>query len=102
MKKLYLAIGVLILLAGVFFVGRWTAPSPPVKAPEKVVDDKHDVQETADAIRAKKYKVVLDSHHGAGSVLGRVLLESLGCDVQFMGGTPDGLFTRSPEPTRPY
>jgi len=53
----------------------------------------------ADAIRAKKYKVVLDSHHGAGSVLGRVLLESLGCDVQFMGGTPDGLFTRSPEPT---
>jgi phosphomannomutase len=53
----------------------------------------------ADAIRAKKYKVVLDSHHGAGSVLGRRLLESLNCEAQFMGGTPDGLFTRSPEPT---
>ena len=52
-----------------------------------------------EAIRAKKYKVVLDSHHGAGSVLGRVLLKSLGCEAQFMGGTPDGLFTRSPEPT---
>lgn len=51
------------------------------------------------AIRAKKYKVVLDSHHGAGSVLGRLLLDALGCEVQFMGDTPDGLFTRSPEPT---
>ena len=51
------------------------------------------------AIRAKKYKVVLDSHHGAGSVLGRLLLDSLGCEVQFIGDTPDGLFTRSPEPT---
>ena len=51
------------------------------------------------AIRAKKYKVVLDSHHGAGSVLGRRLLEDLGCELQCLGDTPDGLFTRSPEPT---
>ena len=53
----------------------------------------------ADAIRSKKYKVVLDSHHGAGSVLGRKLLESLGCEVEILGGQPDGRFTRSPEPT---
>jgi len=53
----------------------------------------------ANAIRAKKYKVVLDSHHGAGSVLGRRLLEDLGCELQCLGDTPDGLFTRSPEPT---
>ncbi|MEL7496461.1 MAG: phosphoglucosamine mutase [Planctomycetota bacterium] len=59
------------------------------------------VLETIDteAIREKKFKVVLDSHHGAGSVLGRRLLEYLGCEVQCLGGVPDGLFTRSPEPT---
>jgi len=53
----------------------------------------------ADAIKAKKYKVVLDSHHGAGSILGRKLLTELGCELQCLGDTPDGLFTRSPEPT---
>ncbi|MFK7767749.1 MAG: phosphoglucosamine mutase [Mariniblastus sp.] len=53
----------------------------------------------ADAIRSKKYKAVLDSHHGAGSILGRRLLTELGCEVQCLGDTPDGLFTRSPEPT---
>lgn len=52
-----------------------------------------------EAIVAKKYKVVLDSHHGAGSILGRRLLEKLGCELQCLGDTPDGLFTRSPEPT---
>jgi len=52
-----------------------------------------------DAIRNKRYKVVLDSHHGAGSVLGRKLLEALGCQWQILGETPDGLFQRSPEPT---
>lgn len=50
-------------------------------------------------IKAQKYKVVLDSHHGAGSVLGRELLTALGCEFTCLGDTPDGLFTRSPEPT---
>ena len=53
----------------------------------------------ADAIRAKKFKVVLDSHHGAGSVLGQQLLQNLGCDFQCLGGEPDGLFEHPPEPT---
>ncbi len=53
----------------------------------------------ADAIRSKKFKVVLDSHHGAGSVLGQKLLESLGCDFQCLGSEPDGLFDHPPEPT---
>ncbi len=59
------------------------------------------VLETVDVerIRAQKYSVVLDSHHGAGSVLGRELLVALGCQFTCLGGTPDGLFTRSPEPT---
>ena len=53
----------------------------------------------AEKIRAKNYKVVLDSHHGAGSILGRRLLEELNCDLQCLGDVPDGLFERSPEPT---
>ena len=50
-------------------------------------------------IRSKKFKVVLDSHHGAGSVLGQKLLEHLGCEAQCLGSTPDGLFEHPPEPT---
>lgn len=50
-------------------------------------------------IRAQRFKVVLDSHHGAGSVLGKELLSALGCEFTCLGDTPDGLFTRSPEPT---
>ncbi len=52
-----------------------------------------------EAIRARKFKVVLDSHHGAGSVLGKQLLSSLGCEAEYLGDSPDGRFTRSPEPT---
>ena len=52
-----------------------------------------------DAIKAKKFKVVLDSHHGSGSVLGERLLESLGCEFECLGSTPDGLFEHNPEPT---
>ena len=51
------------------------------------------------AIRAKKYKVLLDSNRGAGSILGRRLLEELGCDVTILGETPDGQFEHVPEPT---
>lgn len=59
------------------------------------------VLETVDveAIRKRNFRVVLDSHHGAGSVLGKKLLTELGCEAHYLGDTPDGLFTRSPEPT---
>ena len=50
-------------------------------------------------IRSKKFKVVLDSNHGAGSVHGRQLLEALGCEFQLMGDLPDGQFAHPPEPT---
>jgi phosphomannomutase len=50
-------------------------------------------------IRARGYKVVLDSNHGAGSLLGRRLLEELGCRVTVLGGEPDGAFEHTPEPT---
>lgn len=50
-------------------------------------------------IQTKKYRVLLDANHGAGSVLGEKLLEALGCQVTMLGGTPDGLFAHTPEPT---
>ena len=50
-------------------------------------------------IKSKNYKVVLDSHHGAGSVVGKRLLEALNCKVECLGDTPDGLFEHPPEPT---
>jgi phosphomannomutase len=50
-------------------------------------------------IRSRKFKVLLDANHGSGSVLGRKLLEELGCTVTVLGGTPDGKFSHTPEPT---
>ncbi len=59
------------------------------------------VLETVDvgAIRSRRFKVVLDSNHGAGSLLGLRLLHALGCDVVALGETPDGQFAHTPEPT---
>ncbi len=38
-----------------------------------------------DRVRAKRFRVVLDANHGSGSVLGRPLLERLGCEVKILG-----------------
>ncbi len=59
------------------------------------------VLETVDAelIAAKRFRVLLDSNHGAGAVLGKPLLERLGCEVICMGEEPNGLFAHTPEPT---
>lgn len=51
-----------------------------------------------DAIRRQKTKVVVDCNHGSGSILGALLLERLGCDLEILGGTPDGRFDHTPEP----
>jgi phosphomannomutase len=50
-------------------------------------------------IRARRFRVLLDANHGSGSVLGRALLELLGCDAKIVGGEPDGRFEHTPEPT---
>jgi phosphomannomutase len=50
------------------------------------------------AIKNKKFRVLLDSNHGAGSILGRRLLEALGCEVTVLGDSPDGQFWHRPEP----
>lgn len=52
-----------------------------------------------EAIRKRKFKVVLDCNHGSGAVAGpRLLGELLGCEVTVLGGTPDGRFAHPPEP----
>lgn len=50
-------------------------------------------------IRSRRFRVLLDSNHGAGGLLGRQLLESLGCELVALGATPDGQFAHPPEPT---
>lgn len=53
----------------------------------------------APRIRSRKFRVLLDCNHGAGSLLGRRLLEALGCRVTLLGEKPDGQFEHLPEPT---
>lgn len=53
----------------------------------------------AEAIRGRKFKVVIDCNHGSGATCGPRLLEELGCEVVVLGGTPDGRFEHIPEPT---
>lgn len=52
-----------------------------------------------DRIRERHFKVVLDSNHGAGGILGTALLQHLGCDVVALGLEPNGRFAHPPEPT---
>ena len=50
------------------------------------------------AIRRNRFRVLLDSNHGAGSVLGRRLLDALECEFLILGETPNGKFSHPPEP----
>lgn len=51
------------------------------------------------AIRARAFRVVLDSVNGAGGIAGRMLLEALGCTIVHLNGEPTGVFAHTPEPT---
>ncbi len=51
------------------------------------------------AIRRRKFRVLLDANHGAGSILGKRLLQELDCRVTVVGEPPDGKFVHLPEPT---
>ena len=59
------------------------------------------VLDTVDAerIRKRRFRVLLDSNHGAGSILGRRLLHELGCIVTVLGEEPNGQFAHPAEPT---
>ncbi|MEO0530348.1 MAG: phosphoglucosamine mutase [Planctomycetota bacterium] len=52
-----------------------------------------------DKIRGRKFRVLLDANHGSGAVLGKPLLEKLGCNVTVLGEEPTGHFAHQPEPT---
>jgi phosphomannomutase len=52
-----------------------------------------------DRIRGRRFRVLLDANHGSGSVLGKPLLELLGCELVMVGGEADGKFAHTPEPT---
>ena len=73
----------------------------PCDCPDTVSVHSAAVLATVDAerIRRRKFKVVLDANHGAGGVLGRPLLEELGCELTLLGGEPNGRFAHPPEPT---
>ncbi|MFV1965843.1 MAG: phosphoglucosamine mutase [Pirellulaceae bacterium] len=50
-------------------------------------------------IRQRQFRVLLDSNGGAGSLLGRRLLEDLGCQWTVLGAETIGQFEHPPEPT---
>ncbi|MCG8587341.1 MAG: phosphoglucosamine mutase [Pirellulales bacterium] len=50
-------------------------------------------------IKDRRFKVLLDANHGAGGLLGRKLLEALGCEIVILGEPADGQFEHPPEPT---
>jgi phosphomannomutase len=52
-----------------------------------------------EAIRARKFRVQLDSNAGSGSLFGQRLLGELGCELTLLGGRPTGQFEHPPEPT---
>ncbi|MDR1478623.1 MAG: phosphoglucosamine mutase [Planctomycetaceae bacterium] len=52
------------------------------------------------AIAERKFRVLLDSNHGAGALLGAWLFDELECDVTIVGEAPTGHFLHLPEPTR--
>ncbi|WP_425400844.1 phosphoglucosamine mutase [Aeoliella sp.] len=50
-------------------------------------------------IRSHRFRVLLDSNHGAGGVAGSHLLQKLGCETIHLGAEPTGTFIHTPEPT---
>ncbi len=76
-------------------IGSATSEADPHQAHLEKVLATVDVE----AIKAKKYRVLIDSNHGAGGLLGKRLLARLGCDFVAVGDNPDGAFAHVPEPT---
>lgn len=52
-----------------------------------------------DAIRAKRFRVVVDSVNASGAVAARLLLDRLGCEVIHLNADATGIFPHTPEPT---
>ena len=76
-------------------VGSAQACSDSVQAHWKL----HQPHRRCPLVRRRKFTVLLDANHGAGSILARRMLEELGCRVKILGGDPNGRFDHPPEPT---
>lgn len=66
-----------------------------VTAHWELIEPRVDVER----IREQRFRVLLDSNHGAGGVVGAHLLEKLGCELVHLGADPSGAFWHHPEPT---
>lgn len=110
--KLFSAEGrVIPAVAGEQVIQRYESQSPAWAPTERVgslipCDDSIEphwalLRETVEVERIKQYHfaVLLDSNHGAGSLLARRLFDELGCRATIVGGEPDGKFAHTPEPT---
>jgi phosphomannomutase len=110
--KLFSAEGrVIPAVAGQRVIKRYESDSPAWTPTERVgslipCDDPLEphwalLRETVDVGRIRQYHfaVLLDSNHGAGSLLARRLFDELGCRATIVGGEPDGKFAHTPEPT---
>lgn len=54
------------------------------------------------AVKAKKYKVVVDAVNSTGALSVPPLLEALGCEVVLINGNINGQFAHNPEPLREH
>ncbi len=55
-----------------------------------------------EAIRLKKFKVVVDAVNSTGALAVPPLLEALGCQVTLINGEVNGLFAHNPEPLKEH
>lgn len=53
-----------------------------------------------DAIRAQRFRVVIDSVNASGTRAAKLLMDALGCDLIHLHDQPTGIFSHTPEPTR--
>ena len=76
-------------------------PGTRLEQPDSISAHLEAVLATVDVgrIRACRFRVLLDANHGAGALLGRRLLEALGCRLGVLGEEPNGRFAHPPEPT---
>ncbi|SDM37859.1 phosphoglucosamine mutase [Chryseobacterium taihuense] len=56
----------------------------------------------AEAIKAKKYKIVLDAVNSTGGIAIPILLEKLGCETIKLYCEPNGHFPHNPEPLKEH
>lgn len=53
-----------------------------------------------DAIRAQRFRVVINSVNASGSRAARLLMDAMGCDLIHLHSDSSGIFPHIPEPTR--